>query len=164
MKVLGADPFVSLGNELSWIDVTCMTNNLKIKVAANSDKEWWGWRKDLWPQQWDPEVCVGPRSKLLCKTHTELKRSQLLPFSYYVVSWVHCCRRTKSLDFVCDRSSFAMVIRKILNFCVTISFKCEQVFLIFFLVSKRTVYMKSSSITGISGSLILKLTGKATAK
>lgn len=143
---------------MNWVELIWLVwpTVWKWKVVANSGREWWGWRKHLRPEQWDPEINIGPCSKLLCKTGTELKRSLLLPlvFSYCIVSRAWCCRHAKNMYFVCGRCSFAKAIWKIFKFCVMISFKCEQGF--GFFIVKRTVYMKRSSITAISGSLILK--------
>lgn len=59
--------------------------------------------------------------------------------------------------FVCGRSNFEKEIKKIFKFFVMISFKCEQG--LYFIIFKRTMHMKKGSVTGISGSLIVKLSG-----
>lgn len=59
--------------------------------------------------------------------------------------------------FVCGRSSFEKEIRKTRKFRVMISFKCEQG--LCFIIFQRTMQMKKASVTGISGCLIVKLSG-----
>lgn len=133
---------------MNWVELIWLVWPMvwKWKVAANSDREWWGWRKHMRPEQRDPEINIGLCSKLLCKTGTELKRSLLLPlvFSYCIVSWAWCCRHAKNMYFECGRSSFVKVIWKIFKFCVIISFKCEQGF--GFLSSKELCTRKEAAL------------------
>lgn len=58
--------------------------------------------------------------------------------------------------FVCGRSSFEKEI-KTCKFHVMIIPKYEQG--LYFIIFKRTMHMKKASVTGFSGSLIVKLSG-----
>lgn len=85
LKVGGANPFGSHGNESSEMVWLLWLMVWRRKVAANAVVR----MEKVSVEQGDPEIHISLCSKLLCKTGTKLKRSLLLPFilTHFSLHW-----------------------------------------------------------------------------